>query len=189
MFVALGAVISTTINQSQSSVVQNEYNINGAQLNYVSGIQQFVICAIAAFLIETTGRERIQDHHFQTIEIVLILLTGVIATGCNVVGASLIGKAGPVTYQVVGHVKTMLIFTFGLIMFPVKDEPRYRQMKKIGGLLVSMVGVILYTIFEMKNKNKVAEEEEHLLSNPKPEPVLDDIFMEEENNAEFKEDL
>jgi solute carrier family 35 protein E3 len=72
----------------------------------------------------------------------------------NVIAFSLIGKAGPVTFQVVGHVKTMLIFIFGLLLFPEKEESHSQFVKKITGLVVSMVGVILYTVFEIRAKEQ-----------------------------------
>lgn len=101
----------------------------------------------------------------------------------NVIGFSLIGKAGPVTFQVVGHVKTMLIFIFGLIMFPSRQESSEQFKKKILGLCISMVGVVFYTVFELKNKEaerlknlRKQEEEEKLDINVEKGP--DDVFKE-----------
>ena len=98
--------------------------------------------------------KNILNHKFQRVEVGLILFTGCLAVMGNSVGFSLIGRAGPVTFQVVGHVKTMSIFIFGLMMFPPVMEPREKKIKKIIGLIISMSGVILYTIFEIKNKKK-----------------------------------
>jgi solute carrier family 35 protein E3 len=86
--------------------------------------------------------------------VALALSTGMFAVMGNVIGFSLIGRAGPVTFQVVGHVKTILIFIFGLLMFPEKEESSSQFTKKISGLVVSMAGVVLYTIFEVRAKEQ-----------------------------------
>jgi uncharacterized protein YacL len=92
-----------------------------------------------------------------------VILSGVFAVIGNVIGFSLIGKAGPVTFQVVGHVKTMLTFIFGLLMFPERSETTEQLRKKILGLVVSMAGVILYTVFEMQIKGKEEDAAKRLL--------------------------
>jgi hypothetical protein len=62
----------------------------------------------------------------------------------------------------------MTVFVFGLIMFPPTAEPPEKKIRKIAGLCVSMVGVILYTIFEIrktaaeKAEALRLEEEEHV---------------------------
>lgn len=150
--IAAVAVISTSIYQTQTASLQKKYNVNGTQLQFLAVFPQFVICIIAAFAIETHGDASIQNHSFERIELVLIFLTGLFAVAGNVVAFSLIGKAGPVTFQVVGHVKTMLIFISGLIMFPEQAESNEQFSKKVFGLFISMGGVILYTIFEIQNK-------------------------------------
>lgn len=164
--VALVGVITTTIYQTQTNVLQKTFSCNGIQLNHAVSMARFVIALIAALSIETHGENSILTHDFQAVEIGLILLTGCLAVMGNTVGFSLIGKAGPVTFQVVGHVKTLTIFIFGLILFPPTEEPREKKVKKIIGLVVSMCGVILYTVFEMKKANppqEVRAEEEDVI--------------------------
>ena len=152
--IALVAVITTTIYQTQTNVLQKTYNCSGIQLNHAVSFNRFIVALCAAIFIETSGEKSILNHKFQRVEVTLILFTGFLAVMGNCVGFSLIGRAGPVTFQVVGHVKTMSIFIFGLIMFPPVSEPRDKKIKKIIGLIISMTGVILYTIFEIKNKKK-----------------------------------
>lgn len=161
--IALTAVVSTTVFQSRSAYTQSEYGITGPQLNQMVALPEFVICFIAACFFETTGPKSIIEHEFQKVEIGLILLTGVFAVYGNVIGFIMIGKTGPVTFQVIGHTKTILIFIFGLIMFPPKKyESHEQKVKKITGLVISMVGVILYTYFELKiraRENKLKDQQ------------------------------
>ena len=41
------------------------------------------------------------------------------------------------------------------MLFPPVYEPRDKKIKKIVGLIISMSGVILYTVFEIKNKKEL----------------------------------
>ena len=178
--VSIIAVVSTAVYQSQTNTLQRQYSIKGIQLNYVSMPPQFIICFFSAFVIETHGKVSIFNHSFQLVEAILILSTGIFAILGNIVGFSLIGKAGAVTFQVVGHVKTMLIFIFGLILFPSKHESIDQFRKKILGLSVSMVGVVLYTIFEIRNKNESENSKSQLVdetNETKP-------FLSKEDNEE-----
>jgi hypothetical protein len=54
----------------------------------------------------------------------------------------------------------MLIFVLGLILFPTLEESASQRTKKIGGLVVAMGGVVLYTVFEMQAKAEEAKKSE-----------------------------
>jgi solute carrier family 35 protein E3 len=149
---ALVAVITTTIYQTQTNAMQKQFAVAAIQLNHAVSFARFLIALIAAVVIEMHGDQNVLNHSFCAPEIGLIILTGFLAVMGNCVGFSLIGKAGAITFQVVGHVKTITVFVFGLLMFPPKEEPPEKKIKKIAGLCVAMVGVILYTIFQIKNK-------------------------------------
>jgi solute carrier family 35 protein E3 len=149
--IAAIAILSTTVYQSRSAYMQTEYAITGPQLNEIVAFPQFVICFLAALGAETHGRRSILIHTFQAVEVGLILLTGLFAAYGNVIGFIMIGQTGPVTFQVIGHTKTILIFVFGLMLFPPKfAESPEQKTRKIIGLVVSMIGVMLYTFFELK---------------------------------------
>jgi solute carrier family 35 protein E3 len=150
--VALVAVITTTVYQTQTNIMQRLYQVTGIQLNHSVSLARFVIALLAAAAIETHGSLNVLAHEFCFPETVLIIMTGFLAVLGNCVGFSLIGRAGPITWQVVGHVKTMTVFVFGLMMFPSKDEPVGMKVRKVGGFVVAMIGVVLYTVFEIRNK-------------------------------------
>jgi solute carrier family 35 protein E3 len=150
--VAVLAVVTTTIYQTQTNALQKAYKVNGVRLNQAVSFARFLIALVAAFVIESHGSNNMFAHDFQTAEVVMILFTGCLAVMGNTVGFSLIGRAGAITFQVVGHVKTITVFVFGLLMFPPKVEPIEKKIKKIVGLCIAMVGVILYTVFQIKNK-------------------------------------
>jgi drug/metabolite transporter (DMT)-like permease len=53
-----------------------------------------------------------------------------------------IGKTSPVTYQVLGHLKTCLVLTFGYVL--LHDPFSWRN---ILGILIAVVGMVLYSYF------------------------------------------
>ncbi|KAH0786540.1 phosphate translocator protein [Histomonas meleagridis] len=190
--IAVLAVISVSIQQTKMGTMQKEYQCNGPSVQHATAFEQFVICLFVACLIETSGKHNIISHQFQKSEIILIILTGIISCGVNVCSFGLIGKTSPITYQVVGHVKTILIFIFGLLMFPPdENETRAMFIKKVSGLIISMTGVILYTYFNLKDKEESTKEElETLLSGEEDQKEKSDYSEEESNEKEIdaKED-
>jgi solute carrier family 35 protein E3 len=152
--VALMAVVTTATYQTMTGTLQKQFSVSGTQLNHRIGVPQFAIGFLASAALETHGTANIFKQSFHFEQVLLVLLSGLFAVVGNLIGFSLIGRAGPVTFQVVGHVKTMLIFIFGLVMFPERSETQQQLTKKVVGLFVSMAGVILYTIFEIRMKAK-----------------------------------
>jgi solute carrier family 35 protein E3 len=116
--------------------------------------RQFAICTISALLIETNGPHNIINQPWCWQIVLGFLGTGMIAVISNMVGYAIMGRLGPITWQVVGHVKTILIFVIGLILFPTVQESDSQRSKKIYGLVIAMGGVVLYTAFEMQAKGK-----------------------------------
>jgi solute carrier family 35 protein E3 len=157
--IALIAVITTATYQTLTGTLQKQFAVSGTQLNHRVSAPQFMIGFLSGSVLETHGTANILSQSFHFEQVLLVLASGLFAVLGNLIGFSLIGRAGPITFQVVGHVKTMLIFVFGLVMFAERSETREQLLKKIGGLVVSMVGVVLYTIFEMKARaaNAVAD--------------------------------
>ncbi|KAI5425092.1 UDP-xylose transporter 2 [Lathyrus oleraceus] len=64
-----------------------------------------------------------------------------------------IGKTSPVTYQVLGHLKTCLVLAFGYTL--LHDPFSWRN---IMGILLAMVGMILYSYYcTLENQQKAVE--------------------------------
>lgn len=78
-----------------------------------------------------------------------IMLTCVFALVVNVSNYLVIGKTSPLTYQVVGHFKTvsLLVISFMLFSYPV-------DFKNVLGIMIALGGVISYT--EIKRREAAA---------------------------------
>jgi multidrug transporter EmrE-like cation transporter len=80
-----------------------------------------------------------------------IVLSCLISVSVNFSTFLVIGKTSPVTYQVLGHLKTCLVLTFGYVL--LHDPFSWRN---ILGILIAVVGMVLYSYFctvETQHKN------------------------------------
>lgn len=73
---------------------------------------------------------------------VVILLSCLIAVLVNFSTFLVIGKTSPVTYQVLGHLKTCLVLGFG---YTLLHDPF--TARNILGILIAIVGMGLYSYF------------------------------------------
>lgn len=69
-----------------------------------------------------------------------ILLSCVFALGVNISNYLVLGKTSPLTYQVLGHLKTVLILILGFTVF---EKPF--DLRNVIGIVIAMVGVVAYT--------------------------------------------
>jgi solute carrier family 35 protein E3 len=157
--IAVIAVLLTAIFQITGGVHQKEFSISGPQLQHGSAFPQFLLCALSSLGTEVFNPgHSVLKHDFSQREFILICLTAVIAVGVNVSCFGIIGKTSALTYQVVGHVKTVLILLIGFIFFPPQEPvPQDRFLKTAFGMFISMIGIIMYSIFGMRNKAKEEE--------------------------------
>ena len=52
----------------------------------------------------------------------------------------MLGWASPLTYQVLGHLKSIIILILGIIFYDILPS-----MKSIFGMTLAMIGVVIYT--------------------------------------------
>nr|CAN77542.1 hypothetical protein VITISV_021603 [Vitis vinifera] len=74
--------------------------------------------------------------------LVFIVLSCLISVSVNFSTFLVIGKTSPVTYQVLGHLKTCLVLAFGYVL--LHDPFSWRN---ILGILIALVGMVLYSYY------------------------------------------
>lgn len=82
-----------------------------------------------------------------------IVLSCVISVSVNFSTFLVIGKTSPVTYQVLGHLKTCLVLAFGYVL--LRDPFSWRN---ILGILVAVVGMVLYSYYCTRDTQQKAPE-------------------------------
>ena len=186
--IALIGVCCVAVFQTKTGSKQKEFKVNGPALQHATSFPQFIIALLSSFAIETHGVNSILDHPFQKVELIFIIISGFIAVSVNVCSFGLIGRTSAVTYQVVGHVKTILIFVFGLIMLPPnRSETQEKFYKKIAGLVISMVGIVSYTFIQLKEKSQQKPNQENQNDSQQNQPFFDDSNLKNQLDEHLDE--
>lgn len=91
----------------------------------------------------------LRDFEWTQPAIFHILLSSMLAFGVNISIYGIIGRTSPVTYNVVGHVKTVLVLIMGFVVF------QYPVLwKNVTGIALTLAGVVLYTHFKLKESGR-----------------------------------
>ena len=69
-----------------------------------------------------------------------VLISCGLALGVNISNYLVLGKTSPLTYQVIGHLKTISILLLGAMLFKKPTSPQ-----SVVGVVIAMGGVISYT--------------------------------------------
>jgi solute carrier family 35 protein E3 len=170
------AIASTAHNQMMTGELQKELKINGPELQLAIMPEQFSIGVVCAMVLENLGENNFAMAHFTSTDIMLMLLTCVFAIGVNVSTVQLIGKTSSITYQVVGHAKTVLLLVLGYIFFPSPWESRKQMIKAIVGILLALFGVFMYSKVRIDAARRLEKAMEEVF-----EPVL--LLSREEDVA------
>lgn len=88
-----------------------------------------------------------------------IVLSCLISVSVNFSTFLVIGKTSAVTYQVLGHLKTCLVLAFGYVL--LHDPFSWRN---ILGILIAMVGMVLYSYYCTRESQQKANEASAQLS-------------------------
>ena len=142
---AVAAILCTVFNQMMTEDLQKRYELNGQELQLAIAPSEFVIGCIASLVFEARGESGFFAAKFSRKSVMFILGTCFFAIGVNLSTFSLIGKTSSVTYQVIGHFKTVLLLVFGYIFFPSKWKSSMQMYKAYAGIVVALIGVFCYT--------------------------------------------
>ncbi|KAK9221610.1 hypothetical protein WN944_010037 [Citrus x changshan-huyou] len=95
-------------------------------------------------------KQNVFAYKYSPVVLAFIILSCLIAVSVNFSTFLVIGKTSPVTYQVLGHLKTCLVLGFG---YTLLHDPFTER--KIIGILVAICGMGLYSYFcTLENKKK-----------------------------------
>jgi solute carrier family 35 protein E3 len=165
---AVIAVMSTAHNQMITGDLQREYQITGPELQLALLPEEFSLGVVSATALENIGPGSFALAKFALTEMALMLATCVFAIGVNVSTFQLIGKTSSITYQVIGHAKTVLLLVFGYLFFPSPWESTEQQVRAMMGIVLALFGVLMYTKvrIDLEAKKKAAA------ADPERQPLL-----------------
>jgi len=168
------AVLSTSIFQIWQNTKQKEFGVSAMQLQSSiatwQSLQSFAVASAVEFTCwsgptcsEPTAIDFFRsalgtgDAAAHTVHVLkLVLGTCFLALAVNFCSFGLIGRTGPITFQVVGHFKTCLVLVGGYIFFPAGGSAQ-QMYNNIAGVSVAMVGVVIYGHVQHTSKNNEAD--------------------------------
>ncbi|XP_057972893.1 UDP-rhamnose/UDP-galactose transporter 2-like [Malania oleifera] len=182
------AVISTSLQQISIGSLQKKYSIGSFELlSKTAPIQALSLLVFGPFIDYYLGGKFISNYKMSSGAILFILLSCTLAVFCNVSQYLCIGRFSAVSFQVLGHMKTVCVLTLGWLLFDSE-----LTFKNISGMVVAVVGMVIYswavelekqqssnakTITHMKNS--LTEEEIRLLKNGVENDPVKDIELGE----------
>lgn len=140
---SLLAIFTTCIAQIMTNTIQKRFKVSSTQLLYQScPYQAITLFVIGPFLDGILTKQNVFAFKYTPQILVFIVLSCLISVSVNFSTFLVIGRTSPVTYQVLGHLKTCLILAFGYIL--LHDPFSWRN---ILGIFVAVVGMALYSYY------------------------------------------
>lgn len=144
------AIATTCVGQILTNTIQKKLKVSSTQLLYQSApYQAAILFATGPFVDRLLTNRSVFAHKYTTPVVGFIILSCLIAVSVNFSTFLVIGTTSPVTYQVLGHLKTCLVLSFG---YTLLHDPF--TMKNILGILVAIFGMALYSFFSVRESKK-----------------------------------
>ncbi|KAK8462671.1 hypothetical protein SEVIR_1G246200v4 [Setaria viridis] len=133
-----------------TNTIQRKLKVSSTQLLYQSAPYQAAILFATGPFVDQLLTDRSVFAHKYTFPVVgFIVLSCLIAVSVNFSTFLVIGTTSPVTYQVLGHLKTCLVLSFG---YTLLHDPF--TVRNILGILVAIFGMALYSYFSVREGKK-----------------------------------
>lgn len=168
---SLLAVLTTCIAQIMTNTIQKRYKVSSTQLLYQScPYQALTLFIIGPFLDGLLTNLNVFAFKYTHQVLFFIVLSCLISVSVNFSTFLVIGKTSPVTYQVLGHLKTCLVLGFGYVL--LQDPFSWRN---LFGIFVALIGMILYSYccsVESQQKSNEASSQSLQVKESEADPIL-----------------
>jgi len=160
---AVAAILATVMGQIFTKSTQQSLKLDHMQLlHHASPIVftgMFVMAPIfddvfppAVPLPDHSLLSLVREGRLTMFMITVIFASCVFALGVNISNYMVIGQTSPITYQVVGHFKTMLVLISGWMFFEKETN-----LKNLFGVSVAVVGMVWYSHVKQKEAAQLKE--------------------------------
>ncbi|CAM8912402.1 unnamed protein product [Rhodiola kirilowii] len=156
------AVWSTSLQQYYVHFLQRKYALGSFNLlGHTAPAQAASLLIVGPFLDYWLTEKRVDAYPYSTISVAFIVLSCTIAIGTNLSQFICIGRFTAVSFQVLGHMKTILVLFLGFIFFGREGL----NLHVVIGMLIAVAGMIWYGNASSKPGGK--ERHGHSASNSK----------------------
>jgi len=143
---AMIAVVFTALSQIFTNRYSKALNCDALQLLYhTSPIMTLAMFFMIPLLDDF---QALQKFEWNVEVIISILVSCVLALAVNISNYLVLSKTSPLTYQVLGHLKTILVIILGFVLFG-----NQLNFKNIFGITMALGGVIAYTEIKRQASN------------------------------------
>lgn len=151
---SLLAVVTTCIAQIMTNTIQKKFKVSSTQLLYQScPYQAITLFVTGPFVDGLLTNQNVFAFKYTPQVLAFIVLSCLISVSVNFSTFLVIGKTSPVTYQVLGHLKTCLVLAFGYVL--LHDPFSWRN---VLGILIAVVGMVLYSYYcTIESQQKASE--------------------------------
>lgn len=134
--------------------MQKTHSISSTQLLHTASPYMAVTLLFCGIPVDhALAGHKAQEFVLSIPSATYIVVSCIIAVCVNFSSFLVLGKCDAVTYQVLGHLKTMLILLMG---FMVLKNPA--TARNIGGIVIALVGMIAYAHQESKEQARAAQQ-------------------------------
>lgn len=135
------AVWSTALQQYYVHFLQRKYSLSSFNLlGHTAPAQAASLLLLGPFLDYWLTSKRIDAFEFSASSLVFIVLSCSIAVGTNLSQFICIGRFTAVSFQVIGHMKTILVLIMGFLFFGKEGL----NLQVVVGMLIAVMGMIWY---------------------------------------------
>ncbi|AQK84129.1 Nucleotide/sugar transporter family protein [Zea mays] len=163
-----------------TNTIQKKFKVSSTQLLYQScPYQSLTLFLIGPFLDGFLTNQNVFAFNYTSQVVFFIVLSCLISVSVNFSTFLVIGKTSPVTYQVLGHLKTCLVLAFGYVL--LHDPFSWRN---ILGILIAVVGMVLYSYFcTVETQQKNVEVSPQQVKESEAGPLIADSMSKVENGG------
>ena len=145
-------VLSTSAQQILVGHLQKKHNVTSNFLLAKTSLWMAVSMLVFGPILDTfvTGGENVFEYEWTNGSLMFLGVSCGFAVLVNISQYLCIGRFSAVSFQVIGHIKTVLVFLFGFICFnaPITS-------KNVAGCTLAVIGMVYYT--QAMNKQKEEE--------------------------------
>ncbi|XP_048500079.1 UDP-rhamnose/UDP-galactose transporter 6 isoform X2 [Beta vulgaris subsp. vulgaris] len=121
--------------------LQKKYSLSPFNLlGHTAPAQAGTLLLVGPFLDYWLTNKRIDAFDYTTPSIMLIILSCIIAIGTNLSQFICIGRFTAVSFQVLGHMKTILVLILGFVLFGKEGL----NLHVVVGMMIAVLGMIWY---------------------------------------------
>ncbi|RAL45727.1 unnamed protein product [Cuscuta campestris] len=135
------AVWSTALQQYYVHYLQRKYSLSSFNLlGHTAPAQAATLLIVGPFLDYWLTAKRIDHYSFTFPSVVFLILSCTIAIGTNLSQFICIGRFTAVSFQVLGHMKTILVLMLGFLLFGKEGL----NLQVVIGMIIAVMGMVWY---------------------------------------------